>query len=161
MRIFIAAALLCVSFETSAAPGRITVEKTGCYGYCAVYSLTLHPDDSYDWNGDAFVAVEGESHGRLPSGTYEGVLKRFESVRYREFADSYVRDEECAEWWTDSPSTTYTIVTGQGTKTIAHYHGCRGFDREVELLALEASLDRILRVPEIDGAIAPAARDRP
>lgn len=160
MRIAIVAALLCASFSASAAADRITVEKTGCYGYCPAYTLTLHADDSYDWTGRAFVAVAGESHGRFPAGTYDGVLKRFESVRYREFADSYMRDGECAEWWTDSPSTTLTVVTRQGTKTIAHYHGCRGFAREVELLALEASLDRILRIPEIDGASAPANRNR-
>jgi hypothetical protein len=135
---------------------RITIEKFGCFGVCPSYTLTVYPDDRYAWDGDRYVGVAGVSEGELAAGTFKGAMLRLESVRYREFADSYNRPDECPEFWTDNPATLITVVDAVGTKKISHYAGCRGFAREVELKALEDSLDRLFHVDEMDATTTDA-----
>lgn len=152
-------AALLSAFAAAGAPGdHLTVEKTACFGTCPARTLSLFPDDRYRWHGLYAVQAKGDARGSLPRGTYDAALARVRAVRYREFRGRYTMPGDCDEWWTDHPSTALTVVTGEGRKAIAHYHGCSGFDREVELLALEASLDRLLHLREIDGA-APARRE--
>lgn len=155
-------AWLAAGLATMAAPAlavdptvRITIEKTACYGRCPAYTLIVYPDDRYEWQGRFSVAVAGGTHGRLPAGTFAAVAARIASVRFEEFAHRYSLPDECDEWWTDNPSTRIAVATAHGEKSVDHYHGCRGFDREVELRALEHSLDRWLHVREIDGTDRP------
>jgi hypothetical protein len=116
--------------------------------------MTLFSDGDYIWEGLNHVSRRGVHRGRLASAVFPRALAELESARYRELKDSYVygAGDGCREDWTDNPTIRIFIQKNGSSKEILHNHGCRGFSREKELIALEDRLDEILGLKRWIGA---------
>lgn len=141
------AALLIFVWSSAmpAEPSSISIERSGCYGTCPAYVMTVDAEGSYVWEGRRYVKRLGVQRGRFDPKVFVRALKALQGVQYMKFRDSYVSREldGCKEEWTDNPSVSIRIETTAGSKTIRHYLGCRGFPGETELLKVEDQLDEI------------------
>lgn len=158
IRFLVAAALLSLTScarngATSTPAGRpsqsatsapaITLERTACFGSCAVYTISVSPAGEVQYEGRAHVRKLGAATGRIPRERVDALLSELERGGYFSFAERYTSPEpSCGRYATDSP-TVITSVTLRGrTKRITHDYGCGGAPGA--LVVLERRIDEAL-----------------
>jgi hypothetical protein len=55
-----------VANDDAAAATLIAIERTSCYGFCSMYTMTLHSDGAVEYQGVANVPKIGSRRGKLP-----------------------------------------------------------------------------------------------
>jgi hypothetical protein len=158
MRLFTVSALLCLTScarngsgsatvdqpsESSTSVPAITLERTACFGSCAVYSISVSPLGEIRYQGKANVRKVGPASAKIPVERVNALLYELDNGGYFSFADRYTSPEpSCGRYATDSP-TTITSVTLRGhTKRIIHDYGCGGAPGA--LVVLERRIDEAL-----------------
>src|SRR4051794_17475352 len=113
--------------ESSAPVPAITLERTACFGSCAVYAISVSPSGEIQYQGKAHVRKLGAATAKIPPERVNALLSELDRGGYFSFADRYTSPEpSCGRYATDSP-TTITSVTLRGrTKRIVHDYGCGG-----------------------------------
>ena len=115
----------------------ITLERTACYGFCPIYSLTIHGDGTVIYEGEDFVETVGKAETIISIEKVEQLISEFEKVNYDSLKDTYTE-----KTITDAPSVITSITRNEKTKTVEHYHG--DFDAPEELTGLEDKIDEIV-----------------
>ncbi len=115
----------------------ITLERTACYGFCPIYSLTIRGNGSVIYEGENFVETVGKAETVISKEKVEQLISEFEKSDYDSFKDSYTE-----RTITDAPSVITSITKDGKTKTIEHYHG--DFNAPEELTELEDKIDEIV-----------------
>ncbi|UCD09975.1 MAG: hypothetical protein JSU79_04865 [Dehalococcoidales bacterium] len=115
----------------------ITLERTACYGFCPIYSLTIHGDGTVIYEGKDFVETVGRVETVISTEKVEQLISEFEKVNYDSLKDTYTE-----KTITDAPSVITSITRNGKTKTIEHYHG--DFNAPEELTNLEDKIDEIV-----------------
>ena len=118
----------------------ISLERTGCYGNCASYKLTIYGDGRVEYEGDKNVKVTNKKQGHLQPGDLKKILAAFDKANY--FSIKPYTYETCTcTLCTDMPSAI-TEIRAKGTShRVEHYYGCRCAPKE--LWELEESIDRV------------------
>lgn len=93
----------------------ITLSRSGCYGTCPSYQVTLFGDGRVHWQGHGFVEILGERIYQIDSGLAAKVLQRFRSPDVFGLCGDYSRSV------TDNPSTRTEIAFSSRRKTIDDY----------------------------------------
>jgi hypothetical protein len=127
---------------------QITLERTGCFGTCPSYRVTIdgrgnvvfttEPDpamwpDGIPAQHDEFnyVAVTGTYQTRVDPAQVDALVQEFRRADFFALNDAYVSPV------TDNPTYVLTIDTGNGTKTVVDYVGEEmGMPRSVTRLQL-------------------------
>jgi hypothetical protein len=129
---------------------KITLERTWCYGSCPIYKLTITADGAVVFKGERFVKQEGAT--KKSSISREGLkqlMAEFDRVKFFSLGDDYMYGSRvCAENWSDSPSAFTSIMIDGKSKTVHHYHGCRGPKVPKELTELENKIDEIVNTAQ-------------
>ena len=141
----------------------ITLERTGCYGSCPSYTLTISADGSVVFNAKAYWVEENKARRVKESGVILSKVSReqllqltseFEKANYFSLRDFYKEANECPGGIaTDSP-TVYTSFQINGRrKAISHYYGCVGEAGifsiyPPELVNLETRVDEIVNTEQ-------------
>ncbi|MEO9947159.1 MAG: DUF6438 domain-containing protein [Paraglaciecola sp.] len=144
--------LLFFSLNGLATPNSTDVfslAKMPCFGTCPVYEVSVFSDGVIVFNGEAHTKLKGIY--RLPndSDLFQRILRLLDNSDFQTFRDNYGwtpegEESPCKEEWTDHPSTMLTMQYANSNKTVYHYHGCKGFEREEELEAIENSLFELI-----------------
>jgi len=161
VRILVISALCLVpvlgrDFDESSAGRRatkvITLERTVCFGTCPNYRLTIFSDGLVSYEGIRFVKRMGKATGRISRAKLKDLVLEFTNIDYFNLPDSFQPGEKtCPQESTDMPSAT-TSLTWQGrSKTITHYHGCRGVGTLELLTKLENKIDEAVNVKQWTG----------
>lgn len=148
----LAIVLLLASFSVLAKqlpPDAFVLSKTPCYGNCPEFQVTVFSDGTAIFIGKSNVDSIGVY--KLPSDPdlFQKIVDLANQYDFNSFRDEYgwSREENvCKSLRTDNPSTTLSLQFAGKIKSINHYHGCRGFEREQELKQLERKLDELLRI---------------
>lgn len=84
------------------------LEKTGCLGFCPVYTLSIFSNREVMFRSIANTLVDSVAKTTLTKEEYDGLVKQFEQKRFMELDSSYL------EPIMDAPSTflTYSNSTG-------------------------------------------------
>lgn len=97
------------------------------------------------FNGEKYTEYVGIY--RLPTNPelFQEILRLLDESNFQQFPSRVAASRSgepspCRESWTDDATTVLTMQTADRQKTIEHYHGCKGFPREAELVALEKKL---------------------
>jgi len=129
----------------------ITLERTGCEGTCAIYSLAILADGRVVYRGRQFVRNKGRADVRLTPQQLRQLLSEFEKADYFSLRNRYqYRADGCSSSGLDYPSAVTSFRINGRVKTIAHDYGCReksdGDSRVYpsELFALEQRIDEIV-----------------
>lgn len=130
----------------------MTLERTGCFGMCPSYAITISADGAVRYEGKHFVKTVGAADGSITSEDLRALINAFEAIDYWSYHDAYGAASSdpgsCESEFTDAPSTITSLTLNGKTKRIEHYHGCQGFDGEQELTALEKRIDSVARTDQ-------------
>ncbi len=124
--------------------------KSSCLGPCPAYQVMIFENGTIIFNGINYVQQKGLYKIHDSSGIFQNILQILDEYNINDFRDSYGGDysEEkvCKQQWTDHPTTTLSLQLDGKIKTIEYYHGCKGFEREVDLKAIEKQIDKVLNL---------------
>lgn len=116
----------------------ISLRRTGCYGTCPSYRVTVRGDGTATYEGDAFVDVEGEHHYTVPVEEVAALVERIREDDLWSMRSNY----QAAI--TDHPSYALVIRMGDRTKPIRDYVGKMAGMPEV-ISEFEDEVDRVAR----------------
>jgi hypothetical protein len=111
----------------------ITLERTGCFGTCPIYKVTLRRDGTISYNGKQYVQLKGAYEGRAYG--FDRMAQLILASGYFKLKDNYTANA------TDLPSAVTSVVANGKRKTIENY----GDFGPVELWGIEMAIDGILR----------------
>ena len=112
-----------------------TLERTGCYGECPVYRLTVGTDGSVVYVGTRWVKVLGRREYKLSEAEVAELETAFERSNFM-----MLRDYDHVET-TDDDWAHVAFQHGGKTKRVRHYHGDNA--APPGLNSLEDEFDRI------------------
>lgn len=120
----------------------ITIERTGCYGNCPVYSASIFPDGTVVYKGEYWVKVTGESRLQISEAKVNELIEAFEAVGFFSFKDLYSADTTCG------PSTILVFDHGGRRKRVVNEYG---FSVPRDLERLENKVDRLAGLKALIG----------
>ena len=148
-----------------AVPGAVaiaTLERTGCYGECPVYRLTVSSDGSVVYVGTRWVKVMGRQVYKVTDAQLAELQAAFERANFAQLRD-YDKVENTDDDWAH---ISYRRSGGlSGMKRVRHYHGDNS--APPALGALEDEFDRIVDsgrlvgVPAVSGTSSPSPAANP
>jgi hypothetical protein len=112
-----------------------TLERTGCYGECPVYRLTVSTDGSVVYVGTRWVKVVGRREYKLSPAQIADIQSAFERANFMALRD-YDHVESTDDDWAH-----VSFSLGGRLKRVRHYHGDNA--APPALSALEDELDRV------------------
>jgi hypothetical protein len=95
----------------------ISLSRSGCFGSCAAYSVTIHGDGSVSYKGTRFVSIEGERVAHISPQAVRQLLDRFRDANFFDLKSEYRAGV------TDNPTYCLELVVGAKKKTITDYVG--------------------------------------
>jgi hypothetical protein len=123
-----------------------TLERTGCYGECPVYRLTVSSDGSVVYVGTRWVKVLGRQVYKLSDAQLAELQAAFERINFMSLRD-YDRVENTDDDWAH-----VSFRRGSLVKRVRHYHGDNA--APPALSSLEDDFDRIVESARYVGAAA-------
>ena len=139
----------------------ISLRRTGCFGNCPIYNLTIDANGKVDYVGWEFVGAESKVKDRIQSHINRKqlgqLIEKFEKANYFSLKDQYDSvGDGCPTYMTDAPYAITSIRLGEREKTIKHYYGCREKDTgdgsgkvyPQELYELESKIDEIVNTKQ-------------
>ncbi len=141
----------------------ITLERTGCYGTCPSYTLTIAADGSVVFNATSYWVREGKASRLKESGVIlsniseeqlRQLIAAFEKADYFSLRDSYTSNEDCPGGVsTDMPSAYTSIQINGRRKGVSHNLGCVGKGEGLRfypdaLIELEKKIDGIVNTKQ-------------
>jgi len=128
----------------------ITLDRSGCYGTCPIYRLTIEADGSVTFEGRDYVKTKGTAKGHISQEQLRQLISEFEKIDYFSLRERYQdADDGCPSFATDMPSADTSIQMNSRKKSVSHYLGCweRGGDFKIypaALYKLEEKIDEIV-----------------
>jgi len=113
-----------------------TLERTGCYGECPVYRLTVNSDGSVVYVGTRWVKLVGRQVYKISEAQVAELQAAFERANFSQLHD-YDKVESTDDDWAH-----ISYRRGGGFKRVRHYHGDNA--APPALGALEDEFDRIV-----------------
>lgn len=111
------------------------LQRSGCYGICPAYELTIHSNGEVDYLGAAHVAVSGVQHGHADGQALAALRAQLADPASDPLWGSYTRGKPgCGNWATDMPRVTVEAYVDGLWRRIEHDLGCYGAPAALKLL---------------------------
>lgn len=94
---------------------KITLERTACFGYCPVYSVSVDSAGNVIYNGQANVKLKGLHEASISKEKYRELVDEFYRIGYFGFYDNYT------QLVSDLPTTITSITINGKTKQVKNY----------------------------------------
>jgi len=128
---------------TPAEPLEITLQRTGCFGTCPDYTVTVNGDGTVVYTGRYFVKTPGQHTWTIEPAAARALAREMEAAGFFELRDEYTSP------MTDNPTTFTTLRIGSRTKKVKDY-----VTGPPKLKDIEARID------EVSGVLKYVAPDR-
>jgi hypothetical protein len=103
----------------------LKMERSGCYGQCPTYDLTIQPDGNVLFEGKFYTDVKGKTEGKITLEQLKQLIAEIERANFFSLDNAYNYDSKnCPSMATDLPTVILSIKLNGKEKTINHYHGC-------------------------------------
>jgi ankyrin repeat protein len=96
---------------------RIGLSRTGCFGDCSSYDVTISGDGTVHYSGHASVFIQGEHTAHISPDAVRELLVLFRKADFFSAKDVYRGN------WTDNPTQKISLTVGTLSKTITDYVG--------------------------------------
>ena len=115
---------------------RMTLTRSGCFGSCPAYELTVHGNGTVEYNGEQYTKLCGEWRGTVAMSVVHELFAQFRAADYFSLYSEY-------EWAaTDLPTFTTSITFDKVGHQVLDYGGEQvGMPEAVR--DLENSIDRM------------------
>ena len=140
------------SIAQSDAKLEITLERTGCYGTCPSYVVTLKGDGNVEYEGRDNVKMKGRQHGTVKTEVLKSLIDEFERAGFMTITEDYSHEKCKCGFCTDMPSAITRLSKNGAAHTVNHYYGCRCAPRT--LFSLEAAIDKAANVEQWTGDVS-------
>lgn len=125
----------------------ISLQRSGCYGACPEYSVTVHADGKVEYNGLRNVPSVGPRTSTISGADVQFLALAIERVPLSGFRRKYRNAADgCTELWTDNPTTTITLRQHGESTTVEYYQGCLGAPEFQRFLWLADTVDEVASV---------------
>jgi uncharacterized protein DUF6438 len=115
---------------------RIPLRRTGCFGSCPSYRLTIFGNGTVEYNGDGFVEYCGGYRGHVSQDVARQLADLFKNADYFNLFDRYALNA------TDLPTYITSIAFDDKNKSVRDYSGLRaGMPERVS--DIENAIDRL------------------
>lgn len=123
---------------------QVELQRTGCYGSCPAYTVTIKSDGSVIFEGKDHVQRKGRSKATVAPADWDLLVAVLNRSHFFALKGRYSTEEDgCTTVWTDSPALGITATRGAEKKRVWYYQGCRG-PQELDAIAwLGATIDLI------------------
>jgi hypothetical protein len=105
---------------------KITLARTGCYGFCPTYEVTIHADGRVVYQGFEHVGAIGERRGHASAEAIAELLDACQQLNFFELEDKYEYklDENGKPYSiTDQPSRIMSLTVNGRSKQVEQYFG--------------------------------------
>jgi len=126
-----------------------TLERTGCYGECPVYRLTIASDGSVVYIGTKWVKVTGRREYSITPGQVAELESAFERAGFMQLHD-YDHVESTDDDWAH-----LSFALNGRIKRVRHYHG--DASAPAALNTLEDEVDRVTASGQFTGTPVPSS----
>ena len=119
----------------------ITMERGSCFGFCAVYKLTVYGNGKVVYKGIEYVKSPGVHTETISQDKIKQLVDGFNGIDYLSLKDKYSGIEDKfgnIETITDGQTTVTSLTSGGKTKTVEEYYGAPD-----ELVYLEDKIDEL------------------
>jgi membrane dipeptidase len=130
--LFAAPQASAASSAPSQGPIAISLERTACFGFCPVYSVTLRDDGSVTYSGKEHVKVTGNQTWKIDPGAVRALAQEMQDAGFFELQDQY------RAMVTDHPTVFTSLTAGGRTKRVMNYVA-----GPPKLKDLEEKIDRV------------------
>jgi hypothetical protein len=129
----------------------IQFERTGCYGNCPAYKLTIYGDGRAEYEGKKNVKQTGRKEERIEAADVKRVVSEFDKAGF--FTIDQFTEKNCScSFCTDMP-TAITEIQVKGTShRVEHYYGCRCAPKA--LWELEQAIDKMAHTEQWTGDVS-------
>jgi Domain of unknown function (DUF6438) len=103
----------------------VRLERTGCYGSCPAYTVTIHGDGSVEYNGKGHVKENGAQEGRVEPDTLKALVQEFAKAKFLTLLEDY-SGENCTRYCTDMATAVTEFKVKEVSHRVKHYYGCGG-----------------------------------
>jgi len=145
--------------------GTITLGSGSCPGLCAVYTMTLNPDDTYVLNAGENTIRPGRSRGSLPVNSFRRAVEALEQYDMPGLQRFYTQTEKenCTTAITGLPTVDFSRLDDDNDvrNFVTFDTGCVGYADRDRLDQLHERLRTIFRVREIVAVGEPPRPPRP
>ena len=129
----------------------IRFERTGCYGDCPAYKLTIYGDGRAEYEGKNNVKQTGRKDGRIEAVDIKSLVSEFDKAGFFEIDQFTQRDCSCT-LCTDMPTAITEIQVKGASHRVQHYYGCRCAPKA--LWELEQVIDKLARTEQWTGDVS-------
>jgi hypothetical protein len=98
---------------------RISLRRSGCFGTCPIYTLTVGGDGTVDYDGQGYVEYCGQYHGHVSQSVVRQLVSYFGDADFFNLFDRYELNA------TDLPTYTTSIQFDDRAKSVIDYAGER------------------------------------
>lgn len=111
--------LLTMPFPQISDPKEIFIQlsRSGCYGSCPSYSVTIRGDGAVSFKGSRFVSIPGTHTAQISESEVSTLLNRFRSANFLALSNEYRAGV------TDNPTYCLKLKLGGKTKVVEDYVG--------------------------------------
>ncbi len=129
----------------------IQFERTGCYGNCPAYKLTVYGDGRAEYEGKKDVKETGRKEGRIDVADIKRMVSEFDKAGF--FAIDQFTEKNCScTLCTDMPTAITEIRIKGASHQVVHYYGCRCAPKA--LWELEQTIDKIASTEQWTGDVS-------
>ena len=105
----------------------VRLRRSGCYGKCPSYAVTIRGDGAVEFKGERFVAATGTQYEQIPAPKMAALRNALRDPSFAALADDYTpAGPACGLWSTDAATVTMELMLDGRHRTITHYLGCEG-----------------------------------
>ena len=130
----------------------IAMERTGCYGNCPSYVVTIKGDGTVEYVGKDNVSVKGARQSTIQLETLKKLMSDFASAGFLSISNDYSGDHCKCGYCTDMPTAITTLQVKETKHSVTHYYGCRCAPRS--LFGLETAIDKSANVEQWTGDVS-------
>ena len=111
----------------------ITLERTGCFGTCPIYTVSVSGEGTVTYQGERFVKTLGVQKYDIPTDDLDALIAMIYQKNYFSLNDRYeVRA-------TDLPTVITTVRVGDEIKSVENYGGAG----PAQLREIEQKIDEV------------------
>jgi hypothetical protein len=132
----------------------IQLERTGCYGTCPAYSVTIHGDGKVEYNGKSHVKEMGAREGRIETDKIRALASVFAKMKFSGVAEDYSAAKCKGRVCTDMATAITQLSMRGATHRVKHYYGCGSAPKS--LFDLESVIDKSANSEQWTGDVSNA-----
>lgn len=120
--------------ETNLSVNEISLSRTGCFGTCPIYELTIQANGNVSYFGKAYIENVGEYEGQIDSKRTADLFEKINTYKWESYPEKYPIDN------VDFPQFKLSYSSKDISKTII---GNSNADKK--LIALAKELDDFIQ----------------